>query len=116
MLLPRLSAFLVRVHMKIWRKESPDDITAQLRRAGASRRLTAEMFMAGRVALVFMGLLAGFTLADGPRRIVLAVVFAAAAVFLPGFMLKKGATAAQSASTASCPTSSTSSRSRSKPG
>ena len=36
---PRCSC---RVHMKLWRKESPDDITAQLRRAGASRRLTAE--------------------------------------------------------------------------
>jgi tight adherence protein C len=92
-LLARLSAFLVGVHIKVWRTESPDDIAAQLQRAGASRRMTAEMFMGGRVALVFMGLLAGFTLADGPRRLVLAAVFATAAVFLPGFMLKKRATA-----------------------
>jgi hypothetical protein len=32
-LLPRLSALLVRVHMKIWSKASPDDISAQLYRA-----------------------------------------------------------------------------------
>ena len=73
MLLPRLSALLVRVHLKIWRNESPDDISAQLYRAGASRRLTAEKFMAGRVLLTFLGLLAGFSLADGARKIVLAL-------------------------------------------
>jgi Flp pilus assembly protein TadB len=91
-LLKRVSALLVRVHTKVWRKESPDDITAQLLRAGASRRLTAELFMAGRVALTVLGLLAGFTLAEGGRRIVLALVFAAAGVYLPGFFLKKAAT------------------------
>jgi tight adherence protein C len=91
-LLKRLSALLVQVHTKVWRKESPDDIRAQLLRAGASRRLTAELFMAGRVALAALGLLAGFTLADGGRRIVLALVFGGAAVYLPGFFLKRAAT------------------------
>jgi tight adherence protein C len=91
-LLPRLSAVLVGVHMRIWRNESPDDITALLRRAGASRRLSAELFMGGRVALTFMGLLAGLTLADGPRRLVLAALFGFAGIYLPGFLLKKAAT------------------------
>jgi tight adherence protein C len=90
-LLARLSTLLVRVHTKVWRKQSPDDITAQLLRAGASRRLTAELFMAGRVALTGLGLLAGFTLADGGRRIVFAVLFGGAAVYLPAFFLKKAA-------------------------
>jgi tight adherence protein C len=90
-LLARLSTLLVRVHTKVWRKQSPDDITAQLLRAGASRRLTAELFMAGRVALTGLGLLAGFTLADGGRRIVFALLLGGAAVYLPGFFLKKAA-------------------------
>jgi tight adherence protein C len=91
-LLRRLSAFLVRVHTKIWRKESPDDITAQLLRAGASRRLTAEIFMAGRVALTALGIVAGFAMGNGARGIVLALFFGAAAVYLPGFLLSKAAT------------------------
>jgi len=90
-LLPRVSALLVRAHMKIWRKDSPEDISAQLYRAGASRRLSAETFMAGRVLLTFLGLLAGFTLADGPRKIVLALLFGFAAFYLPGFLLKRAA-------------------------
>ena len=77
--------------MKLWRKASPDDITGQLRRAGASRRLTAERFMAGRVVLTVFGLLAGFTLVDGGRRIVLGLVFAAAGMYLPAFLLSKAA-------------------------
>ena len=91
-LLARLSALLVRVHTKVWRKESPDDITAQLLRAGWSRRMTAELFMAGRVALTILALFAGFTIAEGGRRIVLALAFGAAAVYLPAFFLKKAAT------------------------
>jgi tight adherence protein C len=90
-LFARVSPLLVRVHMKLWRKDSPDDITAQLRRAGASRGLTAERFMAGRVVLTVLGVLAGFTLADGGRQIVLAVVFAAAGIYLPAFLLSKAA-------------------------
>jgi tight adherence protein C len=90
-LFARVSPLLVRVHMKLWRKDSPDDITAQLRRAGASRGLTAERFMAGRVVLTVLGVLAGFTLADGGRQIVLAVVFAAAGIYFPAFLLSKAA-------------------------
>ena len=90
-LLARVSLLLVRVHMKLWRKHSPDDITAQLRRAGASRGLTAERFMAARVVLTVLGVLAGFTLADGGRQIVLAIVFAAAGIYLPAFLLSKAA-------------------------
>jgi tight adherence protein C len=90
-LFARVSPLLVRVHMKLWRKDSPDDITAQLRRAGASRGLTAERFMAGRVVLTVLGGLAGFTLADGGRQIVLAIVFAAAGIYLPAFLLSKAA-------------------------
>jgi tight adherence protein C len=87
----RVSPLLVRAHLKLWRKDSPDDITAQLRRAGASRGLTAERFMAGRVVLTVLGVLAGFTLADGARQIVLAIVFAAAGIYLPAFLLSKAA-------------------------
>jgi tight adherence protein C len=90
-LFARISRLLVRVHMKLWRKDSPDDITAQLRRAGASRGLTAERFMAGRVVLTVLGVLAGFTLADGGRQIALAIVFAAAGIYLPAFLLSKAA-------------------------
>jgi tight adherence protein C len=91
-LLGRLSALLARVHTKIWCKESPDDITVQLLRAGASRRLTAEVFMAGRVALTAFGIFAGFIMGNGGRGIVLALFFGAAGVYLPGFLLKKAAT------------------------
>jgi tight adherence protein C len=90
-LLPRLSALLMRVHMKIWRKESPDDITAQLYRAGVSRRLSAEKFMAGRVLLTFLGLVVGFSIAEGSRKIVLALLFGFAGLYLPTFFLKKAA-------------------------
>jgi tight adherence protein C len=90
-LLRRLSTFLVQVHTKIWRKASPDDITAQLRRAGTSNRLTAEVFMAGRVALTGFGVLAGFAVGNGGRGIVLALFFGAALAYLPGFLLKKAA-------------------------
>ena len=90
-LLARISPLLVRVHMKVWRKHSADDITAQLRRAGASQRMTAERFMAGRVVLTVVGLLAGFMLADGGRAIVLAIFFAAAGIYVPAFLLSKAA-------------------------
>ncbi len=77
--------------MKLWRKTSADDITTELRRAG-SQRMTAERFMALRVGFTAAGIVAGFALADGPRRFVLAAVFGIAAVYLPGFLLKKAAT------------------------
>jgi tight adherence protein C len=91
-LLSRGTAFLAQVHTKLWRKDSPDDITAELRRAGVSQGLTAERFMALRVAAPALGVLAGLTMADGGRKIVLAVVFALAGVFIPRFLLSKAAT------------------------
>jgi tight adherence protein C len=90
-LLARISPLLVRVHTKLWRKNSPDDISAQLRRAGASQRLTAERFMAGRVIITVLGAVAGFMLAQGPRGIVLAIVFAVAGIYIPTFLLSKAA-------------------------
>jgi tight adherence protein C len=90
-LLGRLSALLVRVHLKLWRKQSADDISAQLRRAGASRRLTAEVFMGGRVAVTVLAVLAGFMLGSGGRAIVVAAFFGFAAVYLPSFLLSKKA-------------------------
>jgi tight adherence protein C len=91
-LLGRLSALLVHVHTNIWRKESPDDITARLLRAGAPRRLTAEVFMAGRVALTGFGIFVGFATGNGGRGILLALFFGAAGIYLPGFLIKKAAT------------------------
>ena len=91
-LLPRATAFLAGIHTKLWRKDSPDAITAELRRAGVSRGLTAERFMAIRVAAPVLGVLAGFTLADGGRKIVLGLVFALAGIFIPRFLLSKAAT------------------------
>ena len=51
---PRRSLFatkaapvLADVHRKLWRKQDDDEIATALARAGASRRLTAELFMAG---------------------------------------------------------------------
>jgi tight adherence protein C len=90
-LLARVSALLVRVHLKLWRKQSADDIAAQLRRSGASRRLTPELFMAGRVVLTVLGVLGGLTLGDGGRGFVLAAFFAASAIYLPSFFLSKAA-------------------------
>jgi tight adherence protein C len=91
LVLAPVTALLVRVHMKLWRKTSTDDITSELRRAG-SQRMTAERFMALRVGVTAVAIVAGFTLADGPRRLVLAAVFGLAALYLPGFLLKKSAT------------------------
>jgi tight adherence protein C len=90
--LVRLRVFLAAVHTKLWRKESEHDITLKLLRAGVTRRLNAELFMAGRVVLTALGLFAGFTLAHGIGRVLLAIVFAAAGALLPGFFLSKAAT------------------------
>jgi tight adherence protein C len=87
----RVSALLVRVHLKLWRKQSKGDVSTQLHRVGASRRLTAERFMAGRVALMIVGVLAGLLLAGGGRGIVLGAFFAGAAGYLPGFLLSRAA-------------------------
>jgi tight adherence protein C len=88
----RVAALLAQVHRRIWRKQTDHEITLSLRRAGVSRRFTAELFMAGRVAATAFGVLVGFTLAHGMGRILLGLVFAAAGVILPGFLLSKAAT------------------------
>jgi tight adherence protein C len=90
--LERVLTSLAQVHEKLWRKDSPAQIDAQLRRAGVSSRLTAEMFMAGRVALTGLGFLAGLTLAHGAGRILLAITLAAAGIFVPNFLVSKAAT------------------------
>ena len=82
---------LARVHRKLWRRQTDDEIATALARAGVSRRLTAELFMAGRVGLTLLGILAGFTVAHGAGRILVALVFAAAGILLPGFLLSKAA-------------------------
>jgi tight adherence protein C len=82
---------LAGVHRQVWRKGSDHDVTTALLRAGASRRLTAEAFMAGRVALTGLGLFAGFTIAHGAGRILLALVFGAGGILFPGFFLSKAA-------------------------
>jgi tight adherence protein C len=83
---------LARVHGKLWSRQTDHDIATALARAGVSRRLTAELFMAGRVGLTGLGILAGFTLAHGAGRILVALFFAAAGILLPGFFLSKAAT------------------------
>jgi tight adherence protein C len=89
--LNRAATVLATVHRKVWPKESADDVTMKLLRAGASQRLTAELFMAARVGLTILGILSGLTLAHGAGRILLAVVFAAGGIILPGFFLSKAA-------------------------
>lgn len=88
----RLAALLAQFHRRIWRKQTDHEITLSLRRAGVSRRFTAELFMAGRVAATAFGVFVGFTMAHGMGRILLGLVFAAAGVILPGFLLSKAAT------------------------
>jgi tight adherence protein C len=90
-LLSRALPLLAEVHAKLWRKDSPEAIDAQLRRAGVSSRLTAEMFMAGRVALTALGFVAGLTLAHGAGRILLAISFAVAGIYVPSFLVSKAA-------------------------
>src|SRR2546423_9082227 len=88
----RVAALLAQVHRRVWRKQTDHEITLSLRRAGVSRRFTAELFMAGRVAATAFGVFVGFTMAHGMGRILLGLVFAAAGVILPGFLLSKAAT------------------------
>ena len=83
---------LARLHTRIWPKQTSAEIQDKLLRAGATGRLTAERFMGLRVLLVGLGLLAGFALASGGKRIVLALVFAGAAIYLPSFLLRRAAT------------------------
>src|SRR5919201_3251585 len=90
-LIERVLPLLASIHAKLWRKDSPEAIDAQLRRAGVSSRLTAEVFMAGRVALTILGVLAGLTLAHGAGRLLMAISFAAAGIYVPKFLVSKAA-------------------------
>jgi tight adherence protein C len=86
-LAPRLAA----IHRKLWRKQTDDEIATELARAGASRRWTAELFMAARVALTAALFAFGFLIGHGVGRILLGLVFGAAGVLLPRFFLSKAA-------------------------
>jgi tight adherence protein C len=86
-LTPRLAA----MHRRLWRKNTDDDIAMELARAGASRRFTAEFFMAVRVGAAILGLVLGFVAAHGIGRILLGLTFAAAGILFPGFFLSKAA-------------------------
>lgn len=88
----RAAPFLADLHRKVWRKQTDDQIATALARAGASRRLTSELFMAGRVALTTGGFIIGFLIAHGVGRFLLGLTFAAAGILFPGFFLSKAAT------------------------
>jgi tight adherence protein C len=87
----RVVPFLASIHRNVWRKQTDDQIATELARAGASRRFTAELFMALRVALATCGLLLGFVVAHGAGRFLMGIVFAAAGILFPGFFLSKAA-------------------------
>ena len=82
---------LARLHRKVWPKQTEADVATELARAGASRKLTADVFMAVRVLLVVAGLALGFVVAHGAGRVLLGLVFAAAGILSPGFFLSKAA-------------------------
>src|SRR5436190_3380638 len=82
---------LARVHARLWPRQSSDEIADKLNRAGVGGRLTAERFMGLRVLLVALGLFLGFALASGGKRIVLALFFAGAAIYVPTFLLRRAA-------------------------
>jgi tight adherence protein C len=86
-----ISAPLARLHRRLWRRQTDQDIETALARAGASRRLNAESFMALRVVFTGFGLFVGFTLAHGVGRVLVGLFFAAAGILLPGFLLSKAA-------------------------
>jgi len=86
-----VSAPLARLHRRLWRRQTDQDIETALARAGASRRFNAESFMALRVAVTGFGLFVGFTLAHGVGRVLVGLFFAAAGILLPGFLLSKAA-------------------------
>lgn len=87
----RVVPFLASIHRKLWRRQTDDQIATELARAGASRRFTAELFMALRVVLATSGLLLGFVVAHGAGRFLMGIVFAAAGILFPGFFLSKAA-------------------------
>jgi tight adherence protein C len=86
-LAPRLAA----IHRRLWRRQTEDQLAMELARAGASRRFTAELFMALRVGVTVGGFLFGFVIAHGAGRFLLGLVFAAAGILFPGFFLSKAA-------------------------
>jgi tight adherence protein C len=90
-LLAHVPGFLAGVHKKLRPSESADDVTLKLLRAGVSSRLDAERYMAGRVALTALAMLAGLAFGNGFGRIVLAVAFAAVSIVVPGFLLSRAA-------------------------
>jgi tight adherence protein C len=92
LLLPHLLKAAARLHQRLWRRESTYDIDIKLLRAGVSRRMTAEMFMGGRVLVTIGGMVGGFLAAHGAGRILLPLCFGAAGIILPGFVLSKAAT------------------------
>jgi tight adherence protein C len=92
LLLAPVTRVLANVHRKLWRRETDDTITMALLRAGASRRLTPEVFMAGRVAVTLLLFSFGFLIAHSIGRILLGVVFGLAGFLFPKFFLSKAAT------------------------
>jgi tight adherence protein C len=86
-----IAAALARLHRRLWKRQTDQDIETALARAGASRRFSAESFMALRVGITGLGLFAGFMLAHGVGRILVGLFFAAAGILLPGFLLSKAA-------------------------
>jgi len=86
-----VAPFLASIHRRVWPKQTDDAIATELARAGASRRFTAELFMAVRVGLATLGLLFGVLIAHGVGRFLLGIVFAAAGILFPGFFLSKAA-------------------------
>jgi tight adherence protein C len=87
----RVAPFLASIHRRLWPKQTDDGIATELARAGASRRFTAELFMALRVGLATFGFLLGFLIGHGVGRFLIGVAFAAAGILLPGFLLSKAA-------------------------
>jgi tight adherence protein C len=87
----KLAPTLAKVHRRVWRKQTDDTIATELARAGATRRFNAELFMALRVATTVVGFIVGFLLAHGAGRFLLALVFGAAGLLGPGFLLSKAA-------------------------
>ena len=87
----RVVPSLARLHRRVWPKQTEADVATELARAGASRKLTADVFMAVRVLLVVAGLALGFVVAHGAGRVLLGLVFAAAGILFPGFFLSKAA-------------------------
>jgi tight adherence protein C len=88
----RVAPHLAALHRRLWRKQTDDAIATELARAGASRRLTAELFMALRVALTVVLFAFGLLIAHGAGRVLLALVFGVAGIIIPGFLLSKAAT------------------------